>query len=125
MIYEPNCLPFPLVSRYFDAQLLCPISEFLNRQILAVDLEEGVYLMAMDAKPCGRYTSRQLKKGVNLAAVSYTHLALISSAGVCSTHSKAQEAGFADLEHRPVGHLDLLPIDLLPVDGHRLSLIHI
>ena len=46
---------------------LCPISEFLNRQILAVDLEEGVYLMAMDAKPCGRYTSRQLKKGVNLA----------------------------------------------------------
>ncbi|MGI6200378.1 MAG: GDSL-type esterase/lipase family protein [Christensenellales bacterium] len=67
MIYEPNCLPFPLVSRYFDAQLLCPISEFLNRQILAVDLEEGVYLMAMDAKPCGRYTSRQLKKGVNLA----------------------------------------------------------
>lgn len=68
-----NALPFPLSQAQVKALEWVPFQNDLNRQVLAVDnLAPGDYALSIDSIMVGRYSSEELKVGINLSANSAT-----------------------------------------------------
>lgn len=68
-----NALPFPLNMAQVKALDWVPFQHDLNRQLLAVDnLAQGDYTLNIDNIMVGRYSSAELKVGIDLSANSAT-----------------------------------------------------
>lgn len=68
-----NALPFPINKGQAKALDWVPFQHDLNRQVLAVDnLANGNYALSIDNTLIGRYSSEELKLGIDLSANSAT-----------------------------------------------------
>ena len=68
-----NALPFPLNMAQVKALDWIPFQHDLNRHVLAVDnLAQGDYALSIDSIMVGRYSSAELKVGIDLSANSAT-----------------------------------------------------
>lgn len=68
-----NSLPFPLNKNYREADQFVNFTKNYNREILKItQLKKGTYQLIIDKIKIGSFTSKQLKKGINLSAYSNT-----------------------------------------------------
>lgn len=68
-----NSLPFPLNKNYGAADQLVNFTNNYNKEILKIaQLKKGNYQLMIDKIKIGSFTSKQLKKGINLSAYSNT-----------------------------------------------------
>lgn len=68
-----NSLPFPLNKNYGEADQLVNFTNNYNKEILKIaQLKKGNYQLMIDKIKIGSFTSKQLKKGINLSAYSNT-----------------------------------------------------
>ena len=65
---KDESIPFPVKEEALQALTYVPFTDEFNRHILQVSrLKKGNYDLLIDSMPAGRFTSKQLKNGVNLA----------------------------------------------------------
>lgn len=94
-----NSLPFPLNKKYGEADQLVDFTKNYNRDILKItQLKKGTYQLIIDKIKIGSFTSKQLKKGINLSAYSNTPQ---------STQSK-EIARLCELYHKTNGDLRII-----------------
>jgi lysophospholipase L1-like esterase len=68
--YLPRSLPLPVNDEYRRGEKVVPITESLNREILAVQgLAPGRYALLLDDKNAGGFTPEELAAGVNIATL--------------------------------------------------------
>ncbi|MCQ2379417.1 MAG: GDSL-type esterase/lipase family protein [Victivallaceae bacterium] len=66
--YRPESLPFPVTNSYKVLDKIVPMTDSLNLEKLHIlGLEEGEYELLAGNTLLGKFTSRQLEAGVNLA----------------------------------------------------------
>ncbi|MBQ9366632.1 MAG: SGNH/GDSL hydrolase family protein [Victivallales bacterium] len=69
--YAPNALPFPVTPDYKTVEMLYPITEKLNREIIRVKgLPQGSYVLKADGVEIATATAEELAKGVNIAILA-------------------------------------------------------
>ena len=68
--YLPRSLPLPVNDEYRRGEKVIPITEFLNREMLAVQgLAPGRYALLLDGQNAGEFTAEGLAAGVNIATL--------------------------------------------------------
>jgi hypothetical protein len=68
--YLPRSLPFPVNDEYRRGEKVVPITESLNREMLAVQgLAPGRYALLLDGQNAGEFTPEELAAGVNIATL--------------------------------------------------------
>ena len=68
--YLPRALPLPVNDEYRRGEKVVPITESLNREMLAVQgLAPGRYALLLDDKNAGEFTPEELAAGVNIATL--------------------------------------------------------
>jgi len=68
--YLPRSLPLPVNDEYRHGEKVIPITESLNREILAVqDLAPGRYALLLDGQNAGEFTAEELAAGINIATL--------------------------------------------------------
>ena len=66
--YAPKALPFPKLPEYANAEAFYPLTERLNKEVIAVTgLAPGSYDLAFDGVKVGTFSADQLAAGVNIA----------------------------------------------------------
>jgi hypothetical protein len=68
--YLPRSLPLPVNDEYRRGEKVIPITESLNREILAVQgLAPGRYALLLNGQNAGEFTAEELASGVNIATL--------------------------------------------------------
>jgi lysophospholipase L1-like esterase len=68
--YLPRALPLPVNDEYRRGEKVIPITESLNREILAVQgLAPGRYALLLDGQKAGELAAEELAAGVNIATL--------------------------------------------------------
>jgi len=68
--YLPRSLPLPVNDEYRRGEKVIPITESLNREMLAVQgLAPGRYALLLDGQNAGEFTAEELAEGVNIATL--------------------------------------------------------
>jgi lysophospholipase L1-like esterase len=68
--YLPRSLPLPVNDEYRRGEKVVPITESLNREMLAVQgLAPGRYALLLDGQNAGDFTPEELAAGVNIATL--------------------------------------------------------
>jgi hypothetical protein len=68
--YLPRSLPLPVNDEYRRAEKVIPLTESLNREMLAVQgLARGRYALLLDGQNAGEFTADGLAAGVNIATL--------------------------------------------------------
>jgi lysophospholipase L1-like esterase len=68
--FVPRSLPLPVNDEYRRGEKVIPITESLNREILAVQgLAPGRYALLLDGQNAGAFTSGEFADGVNIATL--------------------------------------------------------
>lgn len=79
--YEANALPYPIDTTYYDNEQhtqadalgVIPFMDEMNYEGLSVDgLPNGYYLLRIEGEEIGRFTARELGKGINMALLHHT-----------------------------------------------------
>ena len=66
----PRSLPLPVNDEYRRGEKVIPITELLNREMLAVQgLAPGRYALRLDGQIAGEFTAEELAAGVNIATL--------------------------------------------------------
>ncbi len=66
--YAPKALPFPLLNEYKNAEKFYPLTERLNKEVIAVTgLAPGSYDLAFDSVKVGTFSADEFAAGVNVA----------------------------------------------------------
>jgi lysophospholipase L1-like esterase len=69
-VYLPRSLPLPVNDEYRRGEKVVPITESLNREILAVQgLAPGRYALLLDGQKAGELAAEELAAGVNIATL--------------------------------------------------------
>ncbi len=69
--YAPKALPFPCVPEYKTVEMLYPLTEKLNREIIRVTgLPEGSYALKANDVEIATATAEELSNGVNIAILA-------------------------------------------------------
>ena len=68
--YLPRSLPLPVNDEYRRGEKVVPITESLNREMLAVQgLAPGRYALLLDGQNAGEFAAEELAAGVNIATL--------------------------------------------------------
>ncbi len=68
--YLPRSLPLPVNDEYRRGEKVIPVTESLNREILAIQgLAQGRYALLLDGQNAGEFTEEELAAGVNIATL--------------------------------------------------------
>jgi beta-glucosidase len=68
--YLPRSLPLPVNDEYRHGEKVIPITDFLNREILAVQgLAPGRYALLLDGQNAGEFAAEEFAAGVNIATL--------------------------------------------------------
>ncbi len=68
--FVPRSLPLPINEEYRLGEKVVPITESLNREILAVQgLAPGRYALRLDGQTAGEFTAGEFSNGVNIATL--------------------------------------------------------
>ncbi len=68
--FLPRSLPLPVNEEYRRGEKVIPITELLNREMLAVQgLAPGRYVLRLDGQHAGEFTAEKLASGVNIATL--------------------------------------------------------
>lgn len=68
--FVPRSLPLPVNDEYRRGEKVVPITESLNREMLAVQgLAPGRYALRLDGQNAGEFTDEELNDGVNIATL--------------------------------------------------------
>ena len=68
--YLPRALPLPVNEEYRLGEKVLPLTELLNREILAVEgLKLGRYNLLLDGQQAGGFSAEELAAGINIATL--------------------------------------------------------
>ncbi len=68
--YLPRSLPLPVNDEYRLGEKVLPLTELLNREIVAVEgLKPGRYNLLLDGQPTGGFSAEELAAGINIATL--------------------------------------------------------
>ena len=68
--YLPRALPLPVNDEYRRGEKVIPITEILNREILAIEgLKPGHYALLLDGQKAGDFSAEELAAGINIATL--------------------------------------------------------